>query len=94
MLFCSELYPVLHDVRIKGSSSELNQAGKSKDACVLNKLGRVAERPMWVEQAGKGGKRKVGRLAAVNSERAPAEAHLDQLKYFRMATQRGRARDQ
>jgi hypothetical protein len=36
--------------------------------------------PQWVEQAGKGGKRKLGRRTAFANQRAPAETHLDQLR--------------
>ena len=45
---------------------------------------------MWIEQAGKGGKRKIGRLTALTPERAPAASPHKTLS-GPIESQRGRA---
>ena len=57
-------------------------------------MGEQAEKwertSQWVEQAGKGASGKLDASPHL-PERAPAETHLDQLRFY-MATKRGRAR--
>jgi hypothetical protein len=57
------------------------------------KLERVERTPQWVEQAGKGGKRKFGRLALLIPSAPPLSRHMKILA-GPSEPQRGRARGQ